>query len=78
MRKNYNRPCFLAVGNAGIDLTHSQEGAWGTGEGGFDEFWYNNEDDVLQRYPGFNPGDSSTWPSFFDPQNEDTWWELIE
>ncbi len=76
--KKYLSP-FIILANGTITMTVSQMGQLGItiDVAAWDDFWDAAEGQVLDEYKNFNINDPSTWPEWFDQNNQDTWWKLI-
>ena len=79
--KQYFTPMLLSAGSGNIDLTKSQEGAWGGGSTDYADFdaWWNSPDvqaNIDMIYPGFSISDESSWPGGFNP-NDPLTYELL-
>lgn len=84
--KQYFTPMLLTNLNGSIDITDSQQGAWGGGSPSTDyssfQNWFNSDPDVQANLEfftaaGFNINDPTTWDDFgVDPIDPNTWYNI--
>lgn len=81
--KQYFTPMLLTNLNGSIDITDSQQGAWGGGSSDYTDFneWYYSADvqaNIDMIYPGFSISEESTWPEGFSPLDPTTFYLLFD
>ncbi len=80
MKMKYGSPNILEEATGEITLTISQLAELGVGEVQaleWQSFWEEHQEFISDTYPNFNVNDTSTWPSFFNLANPDTWLDLL-